>query len=77
MITFDILIPRYPYTQTDQCNISSGFKTDHSSVDVKIISTKESRGRGFWKCNVSLVHDIDYVNKIKQCIHGVNTNCTT
>ena len=63
------------YTQIDQCNISSGFKTDHSSVDVKIVSTKERRGRGFWKFNVSLLHDIDYVNKIKQCIHNVNTNC--
>ena len=63
------------YTQIDQCDISPGFKTDHSSVDVRIISANERRGRGFWKFNTSLLNDIDYVNKIKQCIHDVNAKC--
>ena len=63
------------YTQIEQCNISPGFKTDHSSIDIKIESLKECRGRGFWKFNVSLLNDIEYVNKIKKCIHEVNNNC--
>ena len=63
------------YTQIEQCNISPGFKTDHSSIDVKIESSNDCRGRGFWKFNVSLLNDIEYVNKIKKCIHEVNTNC--
>ena len=63
------------HTQIDQCDISPGFKTDHSSVDVRIISANERRGRGFLKFNVSLLNDIDYVNKIKQCIHDANAKC--
>ena len=63
------------YTQIDQCDISLGFKTDHSSVDVRIISANERRVRGLWKFNASLLNDIDYVNKIKQFIHDVNAKC--
>jgi len=63
------------YAQIDHCNILAGFKTDHSSIDIKVASVNEARGRGFWKFNVSLLHDMDYVNKIKQCIQDVNINC--
>ena len=43
---------------------------------MKIVSRVEARGRGFWKFNVSLLQDIDYVNKVKQCIQDINANCS-
>ena len=62
------------YSQINECNISPGFKTDHSSVSINVVTTDEARGRGFWKFNTSLLHDIDYVNEIKQCINKVVTD---
>ena len=53
---------------------SPGFKTDHSAVSINVVTTDEVRGRGFWKFNTSLLHDIDYVNEIKQCINKVVTD---
>ena len=43
-------------------------KSDHSLVTLNVSTCSEKRGRGFWKLNVSLLSDLDYVNMIKSVI---------
>ena len=54
--------------QVDKCEISPGFKTDHSAIYISVTPVKEVRGRGFWKFNTSLLHDENYVELIRNCI---------
>ena len=59
-------------------NISAGYKTDHSLIDIKIayhslIDIKIAlhsnlRGPGYWKLNTSFLTDIDYVTQIRDVI---------
>ena len=49
--------------------ITPGFKTDHSVVQLSWTKGSQPRGRGFWKFNTSLL--IDYVNLIKSEINPV------
>ena len=60
--------------QVNKCDISPGFRTDHSSISLNITPTNETRGRGFWKFNVSLLHDETYVELIRSCIQTNVTN---
>ena len=60
-------------SQIDDCNISHGFKTDHTAVSLQLTTVEEARGRGFWKFNTSLLNDTEYVNIVKQCIVNVTT----
>ena len=48
--------------------IVPGIRTDHSSVilDIELESTK--RGPGYWKMNVSLLKNMDYVQKINNLL---------
>ena len=46
-------------------NISTGYKTDHSLIEIKIALHSNMRGPGFWKLNTSLLTEIDYVNQIR------------
>ena len=55
--------------QTNSCDILPGFKTDHSSIVINFSATNVPRGRGFWKFNVSLLHDEIYVEKVRNCIN--------
>ena len=58
-------------SQTKTCEISPGFKTDHSAVICKIVLNPQPRGRGFWKFNVSLLKDDNYVSLIRETIQSV------
>ena len=49
-------------------NISTGYKTDHSLIEIKIALHSNMRGPGFWKLNASLLTEIDYVNQIRTVI---------
>ena len=62
---------QYNVHKTD---IKPGIRSDHSIVQVKIyLRDTLLRGKGFWKFNVSLLKDLDYVNKIKQILkHHTN-----
>ena len=62
------------YAQTDRSEISPGFKTDHSLVKLHMVPVNEARGRGFWKFNTTLLHDPDYVDRIKKCISVTKIN---
>ena len=37
-------------------------------ITIQISLHSNNRGRGFWKLNISLLNDIEYVNKIKAII---------
>ena len=50
------------------CKIEPGFKTDHSIIIISLNITEAKWGRGLWKFNNSLLHDIDYVKLVKQII---------
>jgi hypothetical protein len=45
-----------------------GVHSDHSIISVEIGKNLETRGKGFWKFNSSLLHDPDYVFEVKNII---------
>jgi hypothetical protein len=49
-------------------SINSSILTDHSLIKIKLELVNNKRGPGFWKFNCSLLHDTDYVSKIKLSI---------
>ena len=53
------------------CTINPGYRTDHSSVNLKLSFRKFERGRGFWKFNNSLLYDITYLDTINSKINDI------
>ena len=49
-------------------NIGAGFLSDHSNISLSLYTSKNKRGRGFWKLNCSLLNNLDYVKLIKETI---------
>ncbi len=68
LVSFNLL------SQINECNISTGFKSDHCSTNINIGTTDNARGRGFWKFNTSLLQDTNYVNSVKQWIDETVNN---
>ena len=55
--------------QITKCNIQYALYSDHNPVRIQLESLSEvKRGRGFWKLNVSLLNDKEYVNKINELL---------
>ena len=52
-----------------KCDIYPGVHSDHSIVSLKLGNAKDNtRGKGLWKFNNDLLHDITYVQSIKKII---------
>ncbi len=51
-----------------KCDILPGILSDHSIIEVILGGNTHNRGRGLWKFNISLLHDVDYVVKMKNLI---------
>ncbi len=51
-----------------KAGIDAAYRSDHSPTWVSLKLTDIERGRGFWKFNNSLLHDQEYVNKVKKII---------
>ncbi len=50
-------------------DIISGYRTDHSVITMALnLNNTNTRGKGFFKLNTSLLKEIEYINIIKQCI---------
>ena len=49
-------------------NIATGYKTDHSLIEVTIATHSNKRGPSFWNFNTSLLSEIDYINQIRVTI---------
>ena len=52
----------------ENISIKAGYRSDHSAVSLDLKLSKFSRGPGLWKFNNSLLHDKDYIDKVKSCI---------
>ena len=53
---------------TVNADIGYAYRSDHSPVEISFKYVEQSRGRGSWKFNNSLLYDKEYVQLIKQCI---------
>ena len=51
-------------------DIVPGFKTDHSMITLNVAPHANSRGKGFWKLNTSLLSEMKYVQEIKPTIES-------
>ena len=54
--------------KTLSCEILPAYRTDHSRVSLRLKLTSQTRGRGFWKFNCSLLKEPDYLKLTKQVI---------
>ena len=56
------------------CNghyINPGYRTDHSSILLKLKFINNERGHGYWKFNNSLLNNKDYIKLVKDTIQEV------
>ena len=65
LVTEDVM------TYITESKIIPGYKTDHSAVCLTLSMTNETRGRGYWKFNNSLLRDNMFVQKTKEIISDV------
>ncbi len=49
-------------------NISPGYRSDHNLVSIEMELSDQTRGRGIWKFNNSLLTDPNYINIVKNVI---------
>ena len=61
----------FPYVH--DTSIIPGFRTDHSSILLKLKLYDNERGRGYWKLNNSLLKDRKYVQIVKETINEVKS----
>jgi len=52
----------------DKVDISPGYRTDHSIIELEYRTSNLKIGKGFWRFNNSLLRDPEYVNKVKDTI---------
>ena len=50
------------------CSINPSYRSDHSSIQIKLLLNKFERGRGLWKFNCSLLKDKYYTEMINSII---------
>ena len=51
-----------------EISLLPGFRTDHTTVEMTLDFHVDKRGPGYWKFNVSLLRDKDYVDKINNLL---------
>ena len=61
----------FPYVH--DTSIIPGFRTDHSSILLKLKLYDNERGRGYWKLNNSLLKDRKYIQIVKETINEVKS----
>ena len=63
------LVSEHLLNYTDNTDILPGFMSDHSLLQFTCSSgNSDSKGKGFWKFNSSLLHDDVYVDQVKNII---------
>ncbi len=50
-----------------------GIKSEHSIINLNLITNDNKRGRAFLKFNCQFLHDTEYVEKVKSLINKLNT----
>ena len=62
------LISENLFTEIENANIESGYRTDHSAVDIILKFQKHCKGKSYWKFNNSLLKDPNYITVVKETI---------
>jgi exonuclease III len=62
------LISDHLLNEIHKSEIKIGLHSDHSIITLEIGKHFNKRGRGFWKLNNSLLHDSEFVTKVKNII---------
>ena len=62
------LISNELMTLVEKTAMKSGYRTDHSFVELNISFSDFQKGKGFWKFNNSLLKDTTYVQEVKSII---------
>ena len=63
-----VIISRSLIPQVSEVDITPGYRSDHSMVTLKVGMAANTRGRGFFKMNNSLLNCEDYCEAIKKTI---------
>ena len=61
------------FARSGDFNISFGYSTDHSFITAKISLHSSQHGKGFWKLNMSLLYDKNYVTLRRDTIKDTLT----
>ena len=62
------LVTRAMHDIITDCSINPSYRSDHSSIQMKVLLNNFDRGRGLWKFNCSLLKDKCYVEMINSII---------
>ena len=57
----------------ENVNISPGYRSDHSVIELSLSFSDFKKDKGFWKFNNSLLADHDYVKLVKETIITLKT----
>lgn len=65
------LISKNFMNNVENQEILPGYRSDHSIIILSLKFNNFIKGKGLWKFNANLLHDIEYVKKIKACIKRI------
>ena len=65
------LISEQFFIETEEVDIETGYRSDHSLVVLKLKGYKKNKSNTFWKFNNSLLKDPKYVKLVKKIIEDV------
>ena len=67
------LVSQSVMSNVKDTGISTGYKTDHSLITIKIAHHPNIRGAGFWKLNINTFYlkETEYINQIRETIEQV------
>ena len=65
------LISEQLFTEINNAGIETGYRSDHSIINIVLDFQNQRKGRSYWKFNNSLLKDSDYVNIVKNTIKHV------
>ena len=65
------LISELLFSQVSESKILSGYRTDHSIIQITLGQNEKKKSRTFWKFNNSLLKDSIYVDTVKTVIKSI------
>ena len=67
----DFFLISVGFVSMSESKITPGYRTDHSTIELGLQITSNKRGKGFWKLNISLLRNIDYLANVKAEINEI------
>ena len=64
------LISEDVLNMTESTNIESGYRTDHSLIEIEILKCPSKPGPGIWKFNTALLKDKDYSTLVEKVLEN-------